>query len=85
MVEHRVAVLIWDAFHHVTTTPAVMDRAWWRLAAAPMVNQSDVPFRLTAVQCGATSTWTCVFSLRRRGAHHADKCTTQTCFMTATR
>ncbi|WFD05208.1 tRNA-dihydrouridine(16/17) synthase [NAD(P)(+)] [Malassezia vespertilionis] len=33
-------------------------RPWWRYVAAPMVNQSDLAFRLTAVHYGATATWT---------------------------
>ncbi|WFD38304.1 tRNA-dihydrouridine(16/17) synthase [NAD(P)(+)] [Malassezia japonica] len=33
-------------------------RPWFQYGAAPMVNQSDVAFRLTAVQYGATATWT---------------------------
>lgn len=35
-----------------------MERPWYRYAAAPMVNQSDLAFRLAAVQMGATATWT---------------------------
>ncbi|WFD17988.1 tRNA-dihydrouridine(16/17) synthase [NAD(P)(+)] [Malassezia caprae] len=31
---------------------------WFRHVAAPMVDQSDVAFRLTTVQYGATATWT---------------------------
>ncbi|WFD29293.1 tRNA-dihydrouridine(16/17) synthase [NAD(P)(+)] [Malassezia sp. CBS 17886] len=37
---------------------APAERPWYRYVAAPMVNQSDLAFRLTAVQFGATATWT---------------------------
>ena len=42
-----------------------MKRPWFRHVAAPMVGQSDLPFRLTAVQYGATATWTCVAADRQ--------------------
>ena len=42
-----------------------MERPWFRHVAAPMVGQSDLPFRLTAVQYGATATWTCVAADRQ--------------------
>ena len=35
-------------------------RAWYSYVAAPMVDQSDLAFRATAVQYGATATWTYV-------------------------
>ena len=33
-------------------------RPWYQYVAAPMVDQSDLAFRLTTVQFGATATWT---------------------------
>ncbi|WFD02855.1 tRNA-dihydrouridine(16/17) synthase [NAD(P)(+)] [Malassezia obtusa] len=39
-----------------------MERPWYRYAAAPMVNQSDLAFRLAAVQMGATATWTQMYT-----------------------
>lgn len=47
-----------------------MGTPWYHCAAAPMVGQSDVPFRLTALQYGATSTWTCVCADRQM--YHTD-------------
>ncbi|EDP43653.1 hypothetical protein MGL_1866 [Malassezia globosa CBS 7966] len=37
---------------------ATGSRSWYSYVAAPMVGQSDLAFRLTAVQYGATATWT---------------------------
>lgn len=34
------------------------DRPWYRYTAAPMIHQSELAFRLTAVHYGATATWT---------------------------
>ena len=51
------------------------ERHWLRYVAAPMVNQSDLAFRLTAVQYGATATWTCVRKsdiLMNRQMYHVD-------------
>ena len=44
------------------TSPLAMQggapRPWYQYVAAPMVDQSDLAFRLTTVQFGATATWT---------------------------
>lgn len=46
-------------------------RPWFQYGAAPMVNQSDVAFRLTAVQYGATATWTYVARLMQTNVYSA--------------